>query len=368
MPARRNLVGVGIAAVGLAGGLATRQILVHRGGRRPTDGPSPPAPAPVGTAPASVGTAPASVGTTPAEGAGGASRVDAALLPGVEIHVLVLSDGTRMRVLARGAGRPILLVHGIMLSADIWSRQLRDLGDTGYRVVAPDLRGHGESTVGSGGLALDRVVDDLAELIGRLGLDDVVLVGHSMGGMLALRLLTRTGPPAPVGALGLVATSASPVGGRGIPGLRAVIGLAGPVLGAAGRLSRLVPGPSLPDSEVGDPLARVTFGSGAAPADVRLIRRVTALVPARVTMALLLQLVSFDAAPVVDRVTVPTTVVVGCDDVMTPPRHARALAAAIPGAELVELPGCGHMVMLERPDQLDAALRRLAGTSAPSLP
>jgi pimeloyl-ACP methyl ester carboxylesterase len=288
-------------------------------------------------------------------------------LDGVEVHQLVLSDGAHLRVLARGTGPAIVLIHGISLTADVWYGQLRDLGDAGFRVVAPDLRGHGGSTVGTGGLRLDRLADDIAEVLERLDLSDVLLVGHSMGGMLVLRLLTRERPsaagddgPGRVRALGLVATSASPVVGRGVPGVRAVIALAAPLLEATGRVASSLPGRSMLDTDLGDPVARIVFGVSPSPEDVRLIRRVTARVPARIAASLLVQLVSFDAERHLRRVARPTTVVVGTADVMTPLRHAETLAEAIPDAELVVLPDCGHMVMLERPGELAAALLALA--------
>jgi non-heme chloroperoxidase len=371
----RRAVVTGLAAAVVAGGLAAGGLLLRRARTHP--------------------------GGT--DRAAGTDRLGpAALTPGIDRHALpadteerflTMTDGACLRVLARGDGPAVVLVHGITLAADVWANQLRDLGDAGYRVVAPDLRGHGRSGVGAGGLSLDRFADDLDELLRQLDLDRVVLVGHSMGGMLALRLLTRPGragalrgvpgpllsggtptraAPAPSGAdapgrvraLALVATSASPVVGRGVPGARAVVALAGPLLGAAGRLALSLPGPSLPDSDRGEPLARLAFGASASPRDVRLVRRLTAGVPAHVAAALLVQLVSFDAERDLARVPVPTTVVVGTEDRMTPRRHAETLAEAIPGADLVVLADCGHMVMLERPAELAAVIERLAASGA----
>jgi pimeloyl-ACP methyl ester carboxylesterase len=355
-PTGRNLVGAGLAAVGVAGGIAAGGVLLRRS-RSGSDV------------------------ADPADGEG--------LLPDdTEIHAVTMSDGAELRVLARGAGRPVVLLHGITLSADIWYRQLAGLPAAGFRVVAPDLRGHGTSTIGTGGLVLDRVADDVAELLDHLDLDDAIVVGHSMGGMIALRLLSRAsstvtlaapdaggpgaGGPASVtvrtpggasrrvAALALVATSASPVVGRGVPGVRTVVGLAGPALAATARLTRLLPGPSLPDTGVGDPIARVTFGADAEARSVRLIRSVTAKVPARTSAALLLQLVSFDVEGVLGRLALPVTVAVGTGDLMTPVRHAETLVAALPDADLTVLRDCGHMVMLERPDELDDAVRALA--------
>jgi non-heme chloroperoxidase len=358
MPSGRRYIEAGVAAAGLAGAVAASQLLLRR------------------------------VRVDPDETEDDAVGPTSALLPAdVTEQMLLLSDGTLLRVLSRGAGPAVVLLHGITLSADIWCKQLQDLGDAGFRVIAPDLRGHGLSTVGAGGLELDRVAGDIAELLEALDLRDVLLVGHSMGGMLALRLLARQepDPPAPdrvpvagavlkarrdgirrgddilrVRALALVATSASPVVGRGVPGARAVVALAGPMLGATGRLANRLLGPTLPDTAIGDPVARAAFGSSPAAADVRLVRRVTSRVPARIAASMLVQLLSFDAEARLGRVTVATTVVVGTADVMTPVGHAEKLARSIPGAELVVLPDCGHMVMLERREELAAAISALA--------
>jgi pimeloyl-ACP methyl ester carboxylesterase len=356
MPSGRRYIEAGVAAAGLAGAVAASQVLLRRVRVAPDE------------------TEEVAVGPT------------SALLPDdVTEQMLLLSDGTLLRVLSRGDGPAVVLLHGITLSADVWYKQLQDLGDAGFRVIAPDLRGHGRSTVGTGGLELDRVAGDVAELLVALDLRDAILVGHSMGGMLALRLLARQAPDGPrpgrlpgpvfkarrdrarrgddtlrVRALALVATSASPVVGRGVPGARAVVALAGPMLGATGRLTNRLLGPTLPDTAIGDPVARAAFGSSPVAADVRLVRRVTSSVPARIAASFLLQLLSFDAEAQLGRVSVPTTVVAGTADVMTPLGHAEKLARSIPGAELVVLPDCGHMVMLERRDELAAAICALA--------
>ncbi|MHB1930624.1 MAG: alpha/beta fold hydrolase, partial [Acidimicrobiales bacterium] len=277
-----------------------------------------------------------------------------------------VADGASIHVAQRGpaTGRPVLLLHGITLSAGVWVEQVRRLPDAGMRVVAMDLRGHGESTIGRAGLALDRVTADIVEVVDRLELTDVVLVGHSMGGMAALRLLGRTPSLARgegwLAALGLVATSARPALGRGVPGARLAVSAIGPALTGAAALARLVPTPTLPDSEVADPIAALTFSAHAAPGAVRLIRRATARVPAATTIELLAELVRLDEMVALAETRVPATVVVGRDDLITPPRHSRALAAAVAGAQLVELADCGHMVMLERPGELDDAILALA--------
>ena len=334
---RRTLAGAGVLAAGLAGGVAARQALLRRPRRA----------------------------QLPAE----AGSVIPLWPSGTRHRALSVADGATIHVAERGptTGRPVLLLHGITLSAGIWVEQLRRLPDAGMRVIAVDLRGHGESTIGRDGLALDRLTADVVEVAEQLSLGDALLVGHSMGGMAALRLLS-TAPSLARGegwlsALALVATSARPALGWGLPGARLAVSAIGPALRGAAALVCLLPTPTLPDSEAADPLAALSFAEHPEAGAVRLTRRATARVPAGTTMELLAELVRLDETVALAQTRVPTTVVVGRDDLITPPRHARALAAAIHGAELVELDRCGHMVMLECPDELAAAILELAARS-----
>lgn len=232
-------------------------------------------------------------------------------------------------------------------------------------MVAYDQRGHGASTVGREGLTLDRLAADLAEVLDALDLRHVVLVGHSMGGMVALRYLAGDREAATghgrIGALALVATSANPVIGSGIPGARAVIAAARPLLSRAAWATSRLPGPSLGGGDLSFLLARVTFGDEPSTSQVALTRDITAAVPARVAAELLSEIVRYDEFTTLDRLDLPTTIVVGTNDLMTPVRHARTMTDVIAGADLVTLEGCGHMVMLERPEELATALEKLAG-------
>jgi len=264
------------------------------------------------------------------------------------------------------AGPAVVLLHGVTLGAAIWAYQLAALRAAGLRVVALDQRGHGTSTIGDAGLSLDRLAADVTEVCDRLGVADAVLVGHSMGGMVALRLLAGGGSGAArVRGLALVATSASPVLGSGLPGASAVHGGARRLSAPGRRLSSWVPGAALPRHDLGFVLARITFGSSPSARHIALTQQVTAAVPARVAAELVLEIARFDETAALERVAVPTTVVVGTADVLTPLHHAEAMAAAIPGAELVVLDGCGHMVMLERHEQLDAIVVALAARATP---
>jgi non-heme chloroperoxidase len=90
-------------------------------------------------------------------------------------------------------GQTILFSHGWPLSGDAWTGQIVFFGNLGYRVIAHDRRGHGHSSATWDGNTMDAYADDLAELIERLDLHDIVLVGHSTGGGEVTRYLGRHG-------------------------------------------------------------------------------------------------------------------------------------------------------------------------------
>ena len=91
-------------------------------------------------------------------------------------------DGTRIFYKDFGSGQPVLFSHGWPLSSDAWDRQVVFFGQHGYRVVAHDRRSHGRSDQTWDGNTMDQYADDLAEVIEKLDLKDIILVGHSTGG------------------------------------------------------------------------------------------------------------------------------------------------------------------------------------------
>lgn len=329
---RIGFVGLGVAGAGVAGGVAAEHALA----RRIRAEPEPPGEALLGLEEASE-------------------------------RVVVTDDGARLRVVERGRGRPIVLLHGVTLGAAIWGHQLGELSAAGCRVIAVDQRGHGASEVGTETPRIDRLAADLGEILTQLDLEDVVLVGHSLGGMVALSFLTRSADSNParhrVGALCLVATTASPLRDRGVAGLSAVLGISRPLAVPTSWIASHLPGGSMPGSDLGLVATRAAFGEHPSPSQVALTQRIVASVPARVTGPLTIEILNFDALGDLGSIDLPTTVVVGTNDTFTPMRQAEALAGAIDGAELIVLDGCGHMVMLERHTQLSSIIAELAGRS-----
>jgi non-heme chloroperoxidase len=109
------------------------------------------------------------------------------------MSTITVKDGTKIFYKDWGTGQPIVFSHGWPLNADAWDSQMLFLGNQGYRVIAHDRRSHGRSTQTWDHNDMDTFADDLAELIDKLDLKDVILVGHSTGGGEVARYIGRHG-------------------------------------------------------------------------------------------------------------------------------------------------------------------------------
>lgn len=106
---------------------------------------------------------------------------------------ITTKDGTQIFYNDLGKGKPVLFSHGWPLSGDDWERQMLFLGERGYRVIAHDRRSHGRSTQTWEGNHMDQYADDLSELIEKLDLRDLTMIGHSTGGGEVAHYLGRHG-------------------------------------------------------------------------------------------------------------------------------------------------------------------------------
>lgn len=278
-------------------------------------------------------------------------------VPGpVQHHHLRTADGAVLHVAEQGRGTPVVLLHGVGLQWWVWSAQFRTLGAR-HRVIAWDMRGHGNSTVGTDGITLEAIADDLAALMEQLDLHQAVVVGHSMGGMALARfcadhhdVLDRR-----VAGLMFLATSASTIDADTMIG--AVVGLANILSRLTGDGARFRYG--WRDTDLSAVLVRGAFGprvSGRAVADVR---HMMSELPGEVAAAAGRSIAGHDVRADLGHVDTPTSVVVGAADRLTSVRHAKVIAELVRGAELHVLPHVGHQVMQEAPGELDALIEAL---------
>lgn len=276
-------------------------------------------------------------------------------------HDVPTSDGGTLHVVERGSGgRPIVLLHGITLSALTWTYQFEDLAPR-HRLLAVDHRGHGTSKAGSGEWNLGRLALDLVELLEHLDLRDAVVVGHSMGGMVALRFALDHGEVLRdrVRGLVLMSTSGGPV--VRLAAYQAITDAITPSARAVLSLGDRLAGGLFGDNDLSYLIFRLGMGADPAPEHVELNRLMTAGTSVSVWSELITGVAGFDVRSRLGDIDVPALVMVGTRDLLTPPAHARQLVAGLPRAEpLAAFPGAGHMLMLERRAEVRERLERFA--------
>ncbi len=263
-------------------------------------------------------------------------------------HFVDVEDGGRIHVVERGQGPALVLLHGIMLSSALWVHQLRDLSDH-HRVIAIDLRGHGQSLPGTNGSLFHALAADVRAVLAALDVEHAVVVGHSMGGMVALQLavdLPLEERRLRIAGMVLTSTTAGPF--TSVPGFAGVARITGPVTARALLIGERFGAKALPSRDLRWWVTRLGFGADAPAAQVRFVEAMHRSTPSRTLADLVASLATFDLSARIGTLDLPVLVVVGSHDKLTPPRHARRMAAALPEAQLVELPRCGHMPMLER--------------------
>jgi pimeloyl-ACP methyl ester carboxylesterase len=257
-------------------------------------------------------------------------------------RVLDSHDGGTIYTIWRGDGPPVVFCHGVTLSSRVWAKQFQSFPAAGFRAVAFDSRGHGES-----------VADDLRSVLEGLDLRDAVLVGHSMGGMAVQAFAIRHPDVLHERVRGLVLQSTAS---------HNLVSDARRVRETLERLSRL--GPDLTavmrPRNLGFLLARIGFGDDPHPSHVEATREMLAACSRDTTRAAGTALLSLDLTEGLPSIDVPTLVLVGTADALTPPRDSRRIADLIPGARLVEFPGAGHMLMYERTEAVDALIMEFA--------
>lgn len=276
---------------------------------------------------------------------------------------LTTRDGGTTYVVSVGHGRPVVLLHGITMRAEAWIYQLNHRHDA--QMLAVDLRGHGRSQPGSDGATLALCARDLRDLLEALDLRDVVLVGHSLGGMTIGQFLVDHPEVAQerVGAFGLVATAG-----------RAPLTLPGPLLAVlADRLLADAEGGGvwtarlrrIPRSDLGEWGVRQAFGREPSQRHIDLVASSFEQLPASVYASLMSSLVGFDALATWSQVSQPVVIAHGQRDRIIPPREGRRLAQAIRHARLESLPGAGHLLPYERPDAITALVADLLAARGP---
>jgi pimeloyl-ACP methyl ester carboxylesterase len=253
----------------------------------------------------------------------------------------------RQNVEERGSGPPLLLVHGFPLDHSMWRGQLAALSET-CRVIAPDLRGFGASSVTAGAVTMEQFADDLARLLIALGIrEPVVFCGLSMGGYVAWQFALRH--RAKLAKLILCDTRA----------------IADTPEAAEGRHKTADKVLAEGASVVADAMLPKLFAAETRAKHPALIAETKEVIlkssPVGIAAALRGMAQRPDVTARLHELDLPALVLCGQHDVISPPAEMREIAAKLPQGRFVEIADAGHMAPLEQPAAVNDAIREFVG-------
>jgi pimeloyl-ACP methyl ester carboxylesterase len=251
-----------------------------------------------------------------------------------------------------GQGPPLVLLHAFPLHRGMWAGQREEFSRR-CRVITPDFRGFGESQSAEEDSTMDAMADDLRGLLDALRLERVILGGLSMGGYVSFAYSRRY--PERVAALILADTRATPDtpdGRKQRQELATAAERHGSEVVAERMLTRLL-APATPDRR---------------PDLVQQVREmILSNSPAALARALRGMAARPDSTPLLKSIKCPTLVLVGEEDILTPPSDSEALAKGIQYSKLERIRGAGHLSNLEQPGAFNRAISDFLA-SLPALP
>lgn len=257
-------------------------------------------------------------------------------------RVVRMADGRPLAVVDTGGSGPaVLLLHGYTDSSRSFS--LLDPWLGGYRLIIPDLPGHGGSGIGAG-LGIDDLADDIAALIRVLRLPPLTIIGHSMGAMIGMVLAARL--PETVTALVTISGSLRPAFPPTDPVTAAITGLVDPI-------------------DPADPFFDL-WHAGPHPVDrsfLAHVRSEAASIPAATWHGILDEFSTLDLTPTAASVTVPVLCIGGDSDGLFDASHRLALEQAFPRARSIAMEGFGHNPHWEDAERIAAMIREFLADS-----
>jgi pimeloyl-ACP methyl ester carboxylesterase len=248
--------------------------------------------------------------------------------------------GRRLRYLVAGSGRPVVLLHAFPLSADMWRPQLERVPE-GWRFLAPDLRGLGP-TGGPAAATLDDMAGDVAGLLDVLGIERAAIGGLSMGGYVTFALFRRGRERFTAMILANTRAAADSEEGRA----------------AREKMSVLVREKGA--AAVADQMLPKLLGPASHASRPELAARVRALIeanpPEGIDGAIQAMKSRPDSTPLLAEVACPALVLTGDEDALIPGSESAAMQRLLPRAQLVTIPGAGHLSSMEAPEAFSSAL------------
>ena len=232
---------------------------------------------------------------------------------------------------------PLVFLHGVGGGKAVWDRQVEHFRALGYRCIAWDQSGYGQSPM----VEPYDFQTIAAALQAEIGEEPAVIVGHSMGGLLAQEFYARY--PQQVTALALCFTSAALAAGTDFA--RAFV---------AARIGPLDAGRSM--QEIAQEVMPAQRGRVSDAAGLALAERTMAAVPPATYRKAIHLVTTFDRRADLEKIAVPALLVAGSDDLTAPAQMMGHMAQKIPGAEFVVLRGCGHLGPMDQPEAFNKVL------------
>jgi pimeloyl-ACP methyl ester carboxylesterase len=257
----------------------------------------------------------------------------------------------RNEIISEGAGEPLILLHGLGYGAEYWRLQIKPLAKH-FRVIAWNMPGYG-GTRPLADMTFTTLSQKLATLMDGLQIEKAHILGHSMGGMLALDFVATY--PARVKSLILFAASpAFPPPDSDFA--KAFVAACLAPLDAGGMAA------------VARELEKNHFGPKADLKGVKISAAVLNACPAETYRQSLTTITTFDRRAALEGINVPTLVIAAEADINAPAKGVEKMAGKIPGAEFICLPGLGHLANLEAPDVFNRAVLDFLMRQAPPSP
>ena len=254
---------------------------------------------------------------------------------------LVRLNDIQMAYTDTGTGRPVMFIHGYPFNRSLWNQQVASLSSS-YRVIVPDLRGFGETDASAGPATMNQMAQDVALLLDHLGIARATIASLSMGGYVALAFYKQLSSR--VRALILADTRAT-ADNEDAKQTREQQAQKALSEGMAGIADAMLPKLLTPEtvSKRPDVVKRVR--------DMMLKTK-----PEGAAAALRGMAAREDQTELLGRISVPTLILVGIDDAITPVADSEKMHQSIAGSQLVVLENAGHVSNLERPDEFNAAI------------
>lgn len=252
-----------------------------------------------------------------------------------------------MACLDRGLGMPVVLVHGFPLDQTMWESQIEALGGE-FRVIAPDLRGYGESELGevdpADGVTMERYADDLNAMLDAMEITEpIVLCGFSMGGYILWQFVQKYGER--IRALILCDTKAS----------------ADTDDAKKMRLKMANHIDEWGTEKVAQAMKPKLFAEATLEERPEIVERMISVIhrtnPQAIAAAQRGMAARPDMSELLRELLCPVLVIVGEEDVLTSPAEMEFIAGQIPGSLLQRVPEAGHMAPVEQPEIVTAAMQ-----------